>query len=193
MTSVTTVASRLVIVVAAALVPAACAGGDDDGGAGSVPDEVSAFVDRIADPGATPFAATYSVLQKYGGATSTVDVAVTPPSWQVQVDDVVATGGPHPRTCSGTPQECVDDLQEARLAPHGITSGFFATPTGQALADRARQSDAEPTFSNRTEAGVELDCATVADRTVCITDDGVVGLIDDASRRVVLTSYVSSR
>ena len=42
-------------------------------------------------------------------------------------------------------------------------------------------------------AGFELDCATVADRTVCITDDGVVGLIDDSARRVVLTRYTAER
>jgi hypothetical protein len=192
MTSVTRVPARVVILLVVAVLVGACSGGDDEAGARTVPTEVSAFVDRIVEPGKGRFTAAYSVVQKYGGQTETVVVDSVPPSWEIQVDDVVATGGPAPRTCSGTPQQCVDTLLEAQLTAHGITSEFFATAAGRALEDRARRSDAEPTFSTRSEAGTPLDCATVADRTVCITDTGVVGLIDDSSRRVVLTSYTPS-
>jgi hypothetical protein len=180
------------IVVAAAM---ACSDedSDDEGTSDEVPADVASFVERIAEPGSVPFRATYSVLHKFGGETSTVEVVATPPAWTIRVGEVVVTGGPVPKTCTGDPPTCADGVVESRLTPFGLTSTIFATGTARSLEDAGRNTAADPVFTTRTEAGVELDCMTVElgtlDRTACLTPEGVVGLVDDSARRIVLTSY----
>jgi hypothetical protein len=187
-------AARLVPAAIVALTVMACSddSGDDES-SGEVPAEVAAFVERIAEPGSVPFRATYSVLRKFGGQTTTVEAVATPPAWTTRVGDVEVTDGPAPRTCSGDPPTCVDQALESRLTPFGLTSTFFANGTARSLEDAGRRTTSDPVFTTRTEAGVELDCMTVelgtVDRTACLTPEGVVGLIDDSARRIVLTSY----
>jgi hypothetical protein len=187
-------AARLLLAIIVVATAMGCSddSGDDES-SDEVPADVAAFVERIAEPGSVPFRATYSVLQKFGGETNTVEVVATPPTWTVRVGDVEVTGGPAPKTCTGDPPTCTDEVIESRLTPFGLTSTFFATGAARSLEDAGRNTAAEPVFTTRTEAGVELDCMTVelgtVDRTACLTPDGIVGLIDDSARRIVLASY----
>ena len=163
---------------------ASCSGGDD------TPDELDAFLDRVAPHGEVAFTATYEVLQKLGGETVEVRVEVDPPSWRIEAEDVVVTEA---ETCVAG--ECTDGLQEQVLTQFGFTSRFFSdAPARQLRVDAGRDGAGDPETSTRTEAGVTLDCIGVpvgpaVPTTACLTDEGVFGYVSDPARRVTLVDY----
>lgn len=175
---------------------AACSGGGDDPAPTTttappeVPAELEAFLDDVAPHAAVPFTATYEVLQKLGGETVTVQVSVTPPSWRIEVEDVVVT--PEETCVDGT---CTDGVLEQQLTQFGFTSRFFSTAPARQLETDARRAGAgRPDLTTRTVAGVDLRCAAVpvgvnAPTTACLTPEGVFGYVDDPARRVTLVEY----
>jgi hypothetical protein len=161
---------------------AAC-GGDDGGAVGvvdrsrAVPADVRAFLARIADPAAVSFVADYSLLNKNGGAEHTVHVESDPPALRVTIDGAE-----------------VDLTDEPSLAQYGIFSGFLAANPKAAIEATARRADAgDAVRSTREAAGLRLDCIAipvqgVAASTTCITDDGLVGYVDNPAVRYELTA-----
>src|SRR5581483_7352840 len=98
-----------------------------------------------------------------------VIVVATPPAWEIHVGDVVVRG-PEPSTAD-----------EAKLSAYGIFSSFFGPgPLQQLQVDARRPTAGAPVFSDRTVAGVAVQCAGVplagvVATTVCLTPQGVVG------------------
>jgi hypothetical protein len=118
-----------------------------------------------------------------------------PPSWRIQVDDLVVVDGPKPATCRVSAARCVGDVREQLLTDVGVFSRFFATGPKEALVTAAGRADAgAPVFSSRTVAGVPLECAAVPVGGVvptvsCLTAEGVFGFVDSPAVRFELTSY----
>jgi hypothetical protein len=137
-----------------------------------------------------PFTATYEVLQKLGGESSEVRVAVDPPIVRIEVGDVVVT---EDETC--VDGECAAGIDESRLTQFGFSSRFFSDGPAQQLRVDARRAGAgDARLSTRTVTGVELACAAVpvgqgTPTTACLTPEGVFGYVDDPARRVTLIEY----
>ena len=173
---------------------AACSGDaaeeEAEPAAPEVPPALDDFLDRVAPHGEVAFTATYAVLQKLGGETVEVRVAVEPPSWRIEVGDVVVTAD---ETCVAG--ECTAGVQEQQLTQHGFTSRFFSdAPARQLLVDAGRAGAGAPERSEREVAGVGLECIGVPvgaaiPTLACITAEGVFGFVDDPARRVELTAY----
>jgi hypothetical protein len=171
---------RLPAIVLGALLLAACSDDDDDAGvvdrSRPVPADVQAFLDRVADPSALTFVADYDLLNKNGGGEHVVHVESDPPTLTVTID--------------GT---AVDLDDEPALAQYGIFSGFLAANPSAAIEATARRPDAgDAVHSTREAAGLRLDCIAipvqgVAASTTCITDDGLVGYVDNPAVRYELT------
>jgi hypothetical protein len=176
---------RTSLVVALALL-AACGGGKkgDDLGSGvpdrtrAVPDDVRAFLDRVAEPTKVAFRARYHLLTKSGGREHSIDVSATPPSITVQID--------------GTPVELAN---QAALSAYGIFAGFLGANPAAAIESAAKRTDADDaSHTKRTVAGVALDCIAVPVQSaitseLCITPDGIAGYVDNPSAQYELTSY----
>ena len=181
-------------VVVLVLLLAACSGG---GGttrstepptsvspAAHLPAAVRAFVAQVADPGTTPFRASYRVLRKLGGGEDTVDVLSEPPRWRITAGSIVVVGGRDETTCDLDRHRCYPGIREALLTPVGVFSTFFATAPARSLATDARRTGAAaPVASNTTVAGVALRCLAVpvdgaTPATYCLTPEGVFGLVD---------------
>lgn len=178
-------------VLALALLLAACSGGERPslGAASSstvttpaeVPPELRRFLERAEAGASQAFTAEYSVLRKLGSTTSTALVESDPPALRVSVGDVVVDAGP--------------GAQEELLAPFGLFTGFATTGPVEALRNLAARPDAgAPHFTERTAAGVALDCVAVPVQqaltaTWCITPEGVFGYVDNPSLRFELTRY----
>ncbi|MBW8826635.1 MAG: hypothetical protein JF603_09840 [Acidobacteria bacterium] len=194
---------RTATALLAAIVLAGCAGGDrpkvDSADAvqpdREVPPALLAFLRRVVRPGATPFTASYQVLQKLGSTTEQVTVDSAPPSWRIDVGDLVVVGGATRATCRRSAGTCRRGVSEPELSGYGIFSRSFSTGPVQALQTAARREGAgAPIFSSRTLAGVHLDCVAIpigaaTPTEACLTPDGVFGLVDDPSKRIELTSY----
>lgn len=152
----------------------------------TVPAALDEFLDDVAPHGEVPFTATYDVLQKLGGETVEVRVTVEPPSWRIEVDDVVVT---EDETCvAGT---CSAGVQEQQLTQFGFTSRFFSdAPARQLVVDAGRAAAGAPERSTRDGLrciGVPVGAGIPT--TACLTPEGVFGYVDDPARRVELTSY----
>jgi hypothetical protein len=143
-----------------------------------VPAELQGFLERAERGAVQPFTAEYAVLRKLGSTSSTVLVEQDPPELRITVGGVV-----------------VDPTSEEQLAPYGIFSGFATTGPVEAIRSLARRDDASaPQFSERTVAGVTLECVAVpvqqaVTATWCITPDGVFGYVDNPAVRYELTRY----
>ena len=170
---------RLPAIVLGALLLAAC-GDDDDLDTGvvdrsrPVPEDVQAFLDRVADPSELAFVADYELLNKNGGGQHVVHVESDPPTLTVTID--------------GAP---VDLDDEPALAQYGIFSGFLAANPSAAIEATARRVDAGD--AELTERG-GLDCIAIPVQgavasTWCLNDDGLFGLVDNPSVRYELTAY----
>lgn len=190
-----TIATALAGVVALVGTTACSSGGDDASPARDLPVELATFLDGVASAGSVPFTATYEVIVKLGGVTSTVVVEASPPAWRITAGDVVVVGGPTEATCRRSTASCRKGIDEAALSGTGVFSGFFADAPVRQVTAAARRPDAvDASYASNTVAGVSVDCVTIesAPVTVCVTPDGVVGLLDDSAKRYALTSYAPS-
>ena len=200
---------RLLAILAVGLLAASCSS-DDDGPRATptppsdtvdpqadLPAPVQQFLDEVADPGEVAFRATYDVLQKLGGARTSVVVVADPPSWQVRVGDLTFVEGEKPATCRTSTRRCVGQVLEELLAPVGVFSRFFATAPARSLATDARRGVAgELVTSERTVAGVPLRCAGIplsgsVSSTYCLTPEGVFGWVDTPAVHYELTAYAA--
>lgn len=160
-----------------------------------LPRAVTAFLDEVAEPGRATFSATYEVLQKLGGTTSAVRVVSSPPSWRIEVDDLIVVAGGLEATCHAATRTCDRRVREEQLAQYGIFSRFYSSGPAEALRSAAKRVGAgRPERTNRSVAGVELDCLTIPigaapTSVACLTPEGVFGLVDDVSKRIALTAY----
>ena len=190
------------ILLAAGLSTACAGGGDGDDDAtrattvdpdAALPEPLADFLDRVAEPGSVAFTATYSVLQRLGGATTEVTVESRPPAWTITAGDVRVTAGPRPETCVAG--RCEPELREQALSSVGVFSRFFATGQADVLATAARRRGAEaPVFDERTLAGVPVDCVAVpvsgsVAAVGCLTPEGVFAYADGPATRFELVSY----
>lgn len=177
---------RATVFVAVLALAAGCGGDDDDTGdhgvvdrSRDVPADVQSFLDRVAPDGEVAFRATYSVLKRFGGQESTVEVESSPPDVTIRAGDV----------------EVVNGEGEAALSDVGIFSGFTTTAPAAAIRAAATRADAgEAQRSTREAAGVELDCVAVPVQdaiaiTACLTPEGIFGYVDNAAVRYELTAY----
>jgi hypothetical protein len=175
---------RVVAIVLVALL-AACGGDDDDDAAAGiverdreVPADVQAFLDRVADPHATAFTATYAVLTKNGGAEHKVEVTSTPPDLTLVVDGA-----------------SIDPDDDVALSVYGLFAGFLADNPKAAIAATASRADADVArFSNHAAASITLDCIEIpvqraVTATWCLTPEGLFGFVDNPSVRYELTAY----
>jgi hypothetical protein len=179
----------LTILLVAALAAGACSSGGDGGEttsttAGEVPEQLATFLDEVADQGAVAFTATFTVLQKVGGAETAVRVSSTPPTWSITAGEVTVSGPPKPSAAD-----------EARLSGKGVFSNFYADgPAKALLADSRRAGAGSPVFSEQTLAGITVQCVAVPQsgvvtQTACLTDEGVFAYVDNVSVRIELTGY----
>jgi hypothetical protein len=151
-----------------------------------VPAALQEFLDGVAPHASVAFTATYDVLQKLGGETVEVRVAVDPPAWRIEVEDVVVS---EDATCVAG--SCSAGVQENQLTQFGFTSRFFSdAPARQLVVDARREGAGEPERSERDG----LDCIGVPvgaaiPTTACLTPEGVFGYVDDPARRVSLKEY----
>lgn len=173
-----------------ALEPTTTVAEDNDG----VSAELGAFLDRVATDG-TAFAGEYRVLRKIGSVESEVSVTSAPPALRLTVGDLVVVDGPRPATCRVRAERCIGEVREQQLATVGVFSRFWSSGPAEALRALARRDDDEPpVFSQRTIAGVEVDCVAIPvgralPNLSCITAEGVFGLVDNPSTRFELTAY----
>ncbi len=157
--------------------------------------ELVAFLERIEAATEVAFTARYDVLRKLGGEESVAEVVQRPPRARIAVGDLVVATGPDPSTCRLDTGDCVDDVDEAALAGHGLSSRFFAAGPAQQLRATASRDDADPPVFRRDRvAGVEVDCVEVAVAgttaiTTCATGEGVIAFHDAAPVRIELTEY----
>ena len=162
---------------------------------GDLPPEVAAFLERAAKSEDASFTASYDVLRKLGGVSTTVEVVARPGAARITVGDLVVLLGDHPATCRTTAEACVGEVREEQLAPFGIFSRFWSTGPAEALRTVvARNDDGHPVTSTRTTAGVPLECIAVPvgsalPATSCTTPEGVFGFVDNPSVHYELTSY----
>jgi hypothetical protein len=157
-----------------------------------LPAELAAFVAK-ARPAA--FTGTYHVLQKLGGQQSDLQVASDGTTTRITDGDLVFVVGPKPATCSTATRRCVGEVRDQLLAPSGVFTNFTAGGPSRQLATDARRVQAgDPQFSERTAAGVTVQCAAVPLRgvvasTYCLTAEGVWGWVDTPSAHYELTDY----
>jgi len=185
----------LIALAALALAAAACGGGGDDGGDSTSPTavpqptvidrdnpitpELEAYLARV-DPDLA-FTATYTVLQRAGGTTSTVTVdadgTITAKDGELVVE------------------RPADTADEAKLNELGIFSTFYAEGPAAQIEATARRADADdPIFATRTVAGVELDCVQVpvlgaTASQWCLTPEGIFGFVSTPAVQYELTAY----
>jgi hypothetical protein len=200
------VARPLLAALVAAVLVAGCSGGDRPSTEAAtttttappskdLPPEVRAFLDRAAPGQRAVFRASYEVLRKLGGVSSTAEVVAEGGNARITVGDLLVFTGDHPATCRTSARSCVGEVREDQLAPFGIFSRFWSTGPADALRTVVARDDAgKPVASTRTAAGVALDCLAVPvgaslPATSCTTDDGVFGFVDNPSVRYELTSY----
>ena len=189
-----------------AAVLAACSGGDrpSTGAEGTtttattdedLPPELASFLERARASQDASFEATFDVLRKLGGVTSTASVMADPRGARITVGDLVVLVGEHPATCRTSARACVGQVREDQLAPFGVFSRFWSTGPADALRTAVRRDDdGPPVASTRSAAGVALECLAVPvgsslPATSCITPEGVFGFVDNPSVRYELTSY----
>jgi hypothetical protein len=181
----------LLVLVAAALAAGACSSeGEPDAGPETsvdgrpVPEQLATFLAEVELQGEVAFRATYRVTRKAGGLETEVRVEQSPPRWTITAGEVRLTGPPAPEASD-----------EAALSAFGVFANFYSTGPANALTVDARRSTADaPVFSDRTVAGVTLECAAVPQsgvvtQTACLTPEGVFGYVDNASVQVELTAY----
>ena len=179
---------RIPALLLVALLVTSCGGDDapEEATTTTVPEALDDFLDDVAPHGEVAFTATYDVLQKLGGETVEVRVTVEPPSWRIEVEDVVVT---EDETC--VDGECSEGVQEQQLTQFGFTSRFFSdAPARQLVVDAGRAAARAPERSTRDGLeciGVPVGAAVPT--TACLTPEGVFGFVDDPARRVELTSY----
>lgn len=177
------IAPLVALVALVALV--SCSGGkSDDLGTGvpertrAVPSDVRTFLDRVADPTAIAFHATYDLLTKSGGSEHVIDVTSAASKLDVTIDG-----------------SRVDLADQAALSAYGIFAGFLGSNPAAAVASAAKRTDAgDAAHTKRTVAGIALDCIAVPVQDVttselCLTTDGIAGYVDNAAARYELTSY----
>ena len=196
----------LLAAVAAGLLLAGCSGGDrpTTSARGStttaapdqdLPAELEAFLARAVAGERASFTASYDVLRKLGGVTSTAEVVAGPGGARITVGDLVVLTGDHPATCRTSAEACVGEVREDQLGQFGIFSRFWSSGPADALRTVvARDDDGAPVPSTRTAAGVPLQCIAVPvgsalPATSCTTPEGVFGFVDNPSVRYELTSY----
>ena len=195
----------LLAALVAGLLMAGCSGGDrpSTGGPSStttappedLPPEVATFLDRAAAGEEASFTASYDVLRKLGGATTTAEVAAAPGGARITIGDLVVLTGDHPATCRTSAEACVGEVREDQLGQYGIFSSFWSTGPAEALRTVVRRDDdGAPVTSTRTAAGVPLACIAVPvgsslPATTCTTAEGVFGFVDNPSVTYELTSY----
>jgi hypothetical protein len=197
---------RLSSALLAAALLAACSGGDRPSTAEGttttttaskrLPPEAQAFLDEAARSADTSFEATWDVLRKLEGVTSTASVVAAPGgAARLTVGDLVVVSGEEPATCRTSARACVGEVREDQLAAFGIFSTFWSVGPLDALRTAAGRDDAgTPVPSTRTAAGVPLRCVAVPvgsalPATSCVTPEGVFGFVDNPSVRYELTSY----
>ena len=190
----------------AGLVVAGCSGGDRPSTEGpsstttapaeDLPPEVQTFLDRAAAAHGASFTASYDVLRRLGGVTSTAEVVAGPGGARITIGDLVVLTGDHPATCRVSAEACLGEVREDQLAPYGIFSTFWSTGPADALRTVVRRDDdGAPVRSARSAAGVPLECIAVPvgsslPATACTTPEGVFGFVDNPSVRYELTSYL---
>jgi hypothetical protein len=193
------------VALVAGLVVAGCSGGDRPStegpsstttvATGDLPPEVAAFLDEAAAGGEASFTASYEVLRKLGGVTTTAEVVAAPGGARITIGDLVVLTGDHPATCRTSAEACVGEVREDQLGQYGIFSRFWSTGPADALRTVASRDDhGEPVASTRAAAGVPLECLAVPvgsslPATACTTAEGVFGFVDNPSVRYELTSY----
>ena len=195
----------LLAAVAAAVLLAGCSGGDRPSTSAQgttttaadqdLPPEVETFLERAAASADASFSASYDVLRKLGGVTSTAEVVAGAGGARITVGDLVVLTGDHPATCRTSAEACVGEVREDQLGQYGIFSRFWSSGPADALRTVVRRDDdGTPVTSTRTPAGVALQSIAVPvgqslPSTSCTTPDGVFGFVDNPSVRYELTDY----
>jgi hypothetical protein len=195
----------LLAALAAALLLAGCSGGDRPSTSAQgttttvadedVPREVDAFLERAAASEDASFSASYDVLRKLGGVTSTAEVVAGPGGARITIGDLVVLTGDHPATCRTSAEACVGEVREDQLGQYGVFSRFWSSGPADALRTVVRRDDdGPPVTSTRSAAGVALRCIAVPvaeslPATSCTTPEGVFGFVDNPSVRYELTGY----
>jgi hypothetical protein len=196
----------LLAALVACILFAGCSGGDRPSTAegdtttttapNRLPPEAEAFLDKASRRADTSFEATWEVLRKLEGVTSTASLVAAPGgAARLTVGDLVVVSGEQPATCLTSARACVDEVREDQLAAFGIFSTFWSIGPLDALRTAAGRDDAGTlVLSTRTAAGVPLDCVAVPvgsalPATSCVTPEGVFGFVDNPSVRYELTSY----
>jgi hypothetical protein len=124
------------------------------------------------------------VTRKLGGGETVVRVVQTASRWTITAGDQTVSGPPAPSSAT-----------EAKLFSLGIASSFYSSGPANALrADSTRSTAGAPVFSERTSAGIALDCASVPQagvesQTACLTPEGVFGYVDNPAVLIELVSY----
>jgi hypothetical protein len=195
----------LLAALVAGLLVAGCSGGDrpstegpsstTTAAADDLPPEVLTFLDRAAAAEGASFTASYDVLRRFGGVTSTAEVVARPGGARITIGDLVVLTSDRPATCRVSAEACVGEVREDQLARYGIFSSFWSTGPAEALRTVVRRDDdGAPVRSTRSAAGVPLECIAVPvgsslPATACTTPEGVFGFVDNPSVRYELTSY----
>ena len=195
----------LLAALVAGLLVAGCSGGDRPSTEGpsstttapteDLPAEVQAFLDHAAAGEGASFTASYDVLRKLGGVTTTAEVAAGPGGARITVGDLVVLTGDHPATCRISAEACVGEIREDQLGQYGIFSTFWSTGPAEALRTVVRRNDdGTPVTSTRSAAGVPLECIAVPvgsslPATACTTGEGVFGFVDNPAVQYELTAY----
>jgi hypothetical protein len=188
------------------LLAAACSGdGGSDGSDGSVrpdralPPPLVAFLDRVAAPGSVAFSAGYDVLYRLGNLTTPVQVTSAPPQWRIDARGVTVIDGPEADRVTCRAPSCQRGVHDQQLMSNGVFSRFYSTGPAAALRAAARRDGADaPVFTTASMAGIKVDCVSINIAgapllRACLTPEGVFALVDDAARRVALTSYSTAR
>ena len=126
-------ARPLLAALVAAVLAAGCSGGDRPSTEAAtttttappskdLPAEVRAFLDRAAPGQHAVFRASYEVLRKLGGVSSTAEVVAEEGNARITVGDLLVFTGDHPATCRISARSCVGEVREDQLAPFGIFS-----------------------------------------------------------------------
>jgi len=169
---------------------------DDTGHTGVAP--VDALLDRLDDVGSRTFTANYQITRKLGPITAEAAVAQEPPRRTVRIGNTVFLTGEdrEDQTCSTDDNLCDAGIIEQRVSDLGIGSSFYGPGPAQQLRVAMSRSDGTPTASTREVGGVMADCVTVpvggGEEVYCVSPQGPIAYVDNASTRVELTAATES-
>ncbi len=158
---------------------------------------IDAVLGKLDGATTGPATAQYSVLTKYGNATHTAMVVLSPGKRSVTIDNThyVQTESVA-ATCTIEPVACVNGFDATRISDTGVTYDFYAAAAAKKLRRSAAAKIGPAIASTQSIAQQNATCVDVpvsgGTLVYCALDSGLLAKQDDGAVLVTVTLFAAT-